>query len=146
MRKTIGLVALILCCATGFAAGPAKPLDLDFKALENTHDINLLAWGPYSKKYGGISHIPDLKAGLRFDVSVLPGYYRSKVLIPNVLFESGYYPWQINAAMNRVTYRYELEWKDKVFVDATYSSLASNTVLVAMRCVNNSTLPQNLAL
>src|SRR5204863_4589856 len=126
MRKTIGLVGLTLCCATGFAAGPAKPLDLDFKALENTHDINLPAWGPYSKKYAGISHIPDLKAGLRFDVSVLPGYYRSKVLIPNVLFESGYYPWQINAAMNRVTYRYELEWKDKVFVDVTYSTVSSN--------------------
>ena len=90
------------------------PLAVDFTALTNSHDIHLPAWGPYSKKYAGISHIPDLKSGLRFDVSVLPGYYRSRVLIPNVLFESGYYPWQINAAMDRVTYRYELEWKDKV--------------------------------
>jgi len=45
-----------------------------------------------------------------------------------------------------VTYRYELEWKDKVFVDVTYSTVAPNTVLAAMHCVNNSALPQNLVL
>jgi hypothetical protein len=123
-----------------------KPLEMDFQQLAGTHDIQLPAWGPFSKKYAGISHIPDLKAGLRFDVSVLPGYYRSRVLIPNVLFESGYYPWDVSEDMTRVTYRYELEWKDRVFVDVTYSTLASNAVLAAMRCVNNSALPQNLVL
>jgi len=138
-----GLALLVVC--SGLAV-EGEPVELNFQSLAGTHDLNLPAWGPYSKKYAGISHIPDLKAGLRFDVSVLPGYYRSRVLIPNVLFESGYYPWEVNPDIKRVTYRYELEWKDKVFVDVTYSTIASNAVLVSMRCVNNSAIPQNLDL
>lgn len=40
----------------------------------DSHDITSLhAWGPYSKRYAGISHIPDMKAGMRFDFSVMPG-------------------------------------------------------------------------
>jgi hypothetical protein len=26
----------------------------------DTHDLRLPAWGPYTKKYNGLSHIPDL--------------------------------------------------------------------------------------
>ena len=145
MVKLHCILALLICVSVGISV-KGQPLEVDFKSLADTHDINLPAWGPFSKKYAGISHIPNLKEGLRFDVSVLPGYYRSRVLIPNVLFESGYYPWEVNSDMNRVTYRYELEWKDKVFVDVTYLMIASNTVLVAMHCVNNTAFPQNLVL
>lgn len=144
MIKRCRSLAWLLVCA-GIAA-QGQPVEMNFQSLAGTHDLNLPAWGPLSKKYAGISHVPDGKAGLRFDVSVLPGFYRGRVLIPNVLFESGYHPWEVNADVRRVTYRYELEWKDKVFVDVTYSTLASNTVLAAMRCVNNSALPQNLVL
>ncbi|MCE6989854.1 MGH1-like glycoside hydrolase domain-containing protein [Dyadobacter sp. CY323] len=118
----------------------------DFKKLEQSHDVSLSAWGPYSKKYAGISHIPDLKSGLRFDFSVMPGYYRNKVLIPNVRFESGYFPWEFQPDLGTFTYRYELEWKDKVFVDVTYTVRDSSSVLVRIRSVNNTDLPQNLAL
>jgi hypothetical protein len=118
-----------------------------YAGLNNTHDITELPfWGPYSKKYAGISHIPAMASGMRFDVTMVPGYYRNRVMIPNVLFESGYYPWEINADMRRITYRYELEWKDKVYVDATYSLLDSSSVLVSMKCVNNTVLPQVLQL
>lgn len=144
MTKYLFLPVVILVCAG--MADKGQPLEMDFQSLAGTHDIQLSSWGPYSKKYAGISHIPDLKEGLRFDVTVLPGYYRSRVLIPNVLFESSYYPWEVNFDMKRVTYRYELEWKDKVFVDVTYSTIASNAVLVTMHCVNNAVLPQNLVL
>jgi len=119
----------------------------DFKKLTNTHDIpQLSSWGPYSKKYAGISHIPHIEEGLRFDISVMPGYYRNKVLIPNVRFESGYFPWQVSPDMSSVTYRYELEWKDQVFVDVTYARLDNSRVRVKLRSVNNTNLPQNLAL
>ena len=118
-----------------------------FQKLDKTHDVIALPqWGPYSKKYAGISHIPDMQKGLHFDVTALPGYYRNRVMVPNVLFESGYYPWDINADLTKVTYRYELEWKDKVYVDVTYSTLDSSTVLVGMNCVNNTSLPQELQL
>lgn len=113
----------------------------------NSHDITSLhAWGPYSKRYAGISHIPDMQTGIRFDFSVMPGYYRSRQLIPHVLFESSYYPWDINPSMNRITYRYELEWKDRVFIDVTYYVLDEYCILVGMHCVNNTTVNQNIVL
>lgn len=119
----------------------------DYQSLDRVHDIPALhAWGPYSKNYTGISHIPDLQKGLRFDITTIPGFYRNRVMVPNVLFESGYFPWYINADMTRISYRYELEWKDRVYVDAAYHLLDSASVLVEMQCVNNTDLPQVLQL
>ena len=41
--------------------------------FSDSHDItSLQAWGPYSKRYAGISHIPNMQAGMRFDFSVMP--------------------------------------------------------------------------
>lgn len=109
----------------------------------NSHDIaSLHAWGPYSKRYAGISHIPDMRKGIRFDFSVMPGYYRNRQLVPHVLFESSYYPWEINPEMTRITYRYELEWKDRVYTDVTYHILDDNRTLVGIHCVNNTSMPQ----
>ena len=115
--------------------------------IDNNHDITSLSlWGPYSKRYVGISYIPDIKRGMRFDFSVMPGYYRNKQLVPHVLFESSYYPWEIDPKMNHITYRYELEWKDKVFIDVTYHLLDDFRTLAEIRCVNNTQATQNLAL
>lgn len=141
MKKLYLLIAGWLCCGTAFPQISVQPAQLD-----GTHDIRLLPWGPYSKKYAGISHIPEMQSGIRFDFSVMPGFYRNKMLVPNVLFESGYYPWNISADQRRITYRYELEWKDRVYVDVTYHVIDSSSVLVAAKCVNNTTLPQNLNL
>lgn len=114
---------------------------------DNNHDITSLhSWGPYSKRYAGISHIPDIERGMRFDFSVMPGYYRNKQLVPHVLFESSYYPWEINPEMTRITYRYELEWKDRVYVDVTYHLLNDNCILADIACVNNTSVNQNLVL
>ncbi len=118
----------------------------NFTDLANSHDIRLSPWGPYSKKYAGISHIENINKGFRFDFSVLPGFYRNKILVPNVQFESAYVPWSVNRDLTQYTYRYELEWKDKVFVDVTYSIPDSTTAIVNILCVNNSDLPQNLSL
>lgn len=136
---------LLLATLTGPTMGQ-QVLSLNPDKLKDTHDIALSPWGPYSKKYAGISHIPDQQKGLRYDISVMPGYYRNKVLVPNVRFESGYFPWKISNDMSHITYRYELEWKDRVFVDVTYIVRDSSTVLVQMNCVNNTQLPQNLVL
>lgn len=111
----------------------------------NSHDISsLLDWGPYSKRYAGISHIPDIKKGLRFDFSVMPGLYRNKQLIPNVLFESSYYPWDFTPSMKTIVYRYQLEWQDQVYVDVTYHVLDKSKVLVEIKSVNNTEVTQNL--
>lgn len=118
----------------------------NLSVLNKSHDIEAGCWGPYSKQYAGISHIGDLHSGLRFDFSVFPGYYRNKIIVPNVLFESGYFPWKVSEDLKNYTYRYELEWKDHVFVDVTYRIIDSARVLVKMHCVNNTPLPQDLTL
>jgi hypothetical protein len=130
--QTAGTRMLLMLALLFFVQkGGAAPMDMD--SLSRTHDIpDLPLWGPYSKKYAGISNIPDLPKGIRFDFSVFPGYYRFKAIVPNVLFASDYYPWDANASLTRVTYRYELEWKDRVYVDVTYASVRTNCILVAM--------------
>jgi hypothetical protein len=142
----IGILFLMVSAIEGYGQGVVYSKAF-FESLDKTYDVTSLPqWGPYSKKYAGISHIPDVKKGMRFDVTALPGYYRNRVMVPNVLFESGYYPWDINPDLSKITYRYELEWKDRVYVEVTYSTLDSNTVLVGMNCVNNTSLPQELQL
>lgn len=63
--------------------------------FSDSHDItSLQAWGPYSKLLcRNLPHSPNMQAGMRFDFSVMPGYYRNRQLVPHVLFESSYYPW-----------------------------------------------------
>lgn len=115
--------------------------------LSNSHDVTSLgSWGPYTKQYSGISYINDIDSGIRFDFTVVPGFYRRTYHVPNVLYENGCHPWRVNNDMTEITYRYELEWKDRVYVDATYYVMDENHVLVGMNCVNNTHLPQNLSL
>lgn len=85
-----------------------------------SHDLRLPAWGPYSKKYNGISHIPDIAKGIRFDLSVFPGYYRHRVNVPHTQWESGYHPWEATPGLDYFSYRYELEWKDQVYCDIAF--------------------------
>ena len=115
-------------------------------AIQNQHDLTLPAWGPYTKRYAGISHVPAANAGLRFDLSVFPGLYRRKASLPNVLFESDYHPWEATPDLNYFCFRHELEWKDQVYADISYTKLDEQARLIRAECVNNTDLPQNLEL
>ena len=127
--------------------GAANPIDPAwFTALQNQHSLTLPDWGPYTKRYIGISHIPALNAGLRFDVSVFPGLYRRQANPPNVLFESGYHPWEATPDLNYFCFRHELEWKDQVYADISYAKWDDHSRLIRAECVNNTDLPQNLVL
>ena len=144
MKKASLLILAGILCTSYVAWGTN---DIPSSCLTNSHDIiTLNSWGPYSKRYAGISHIPDLQKGIRFDFSVMPGYYRNRQLVPHVLFESSYYPWNISPEMDRITYRYELEWKDRVYADVTYFVLNDSTTYVEMDCVNRTDINQNLTL
>lgn len=115
--------------------------------LSNSHDVTTLGtWGPYSKQYAGISHIGDMASGTRFDFTVVPGFYRRTYMIPSLIYECGCHPWRVNKDMTEITYRYELEWKDRVYVDATYHVADDRHVLLELQCVNRTELPQNLSL
>ncbi len=116
------------------------------KSLTDTHDLRLPDWGPYTKKYTGISHLPDPKSGLRFDLSVFPGYYRRQVLVPNAKWESGFHPWEAAPDLSYYAYRYELEWKDRVYCDVSFSALDEHTRLVRSEFFNNTAQRQNLVL
>ncbi len=110
------------------------------------HDLNLPAWGPYGKKYLGLSHIADPKRGIRFDVDLFFGQYRRKVLIPDLLEDCGVKPWQCTPDLKNYTFRYELEWKDMVYCDASFLEQGEDGRLIQCEFVNNTSLPQSLNL
>ncbi len=117
-----------------------------YDSLKYTHDVNLPDWGPYTKKYIGVSHIPDIDSGIRFDLSVFPGIYRRKVDVPHVFYESGFHPWESSPKLEYFSFRHELEWKDRVYTDISYSKIDQNSRLIRIKCVNNTEDPQSIVL
>ena len=67
---------------------------------ENKNIIPL--WGPYSKKYMGISRIMKESAvpGARFDLVIHPTYANSNVPAPNVTIPSEYHPWDCDSIID----------------------------------------------
>ena len=116
------------------------------ESLRYSHDLNLPQWGPYTKNYIGVSHVPDVKKGIRFDLSVFPGIYRRRVDVPAVNYESGYHPWEASPNLEYFSFRHELEWKDQVYTDISYSVIDESSRLVRAEFVNNTDLEQSLAL
>lgn len=110
------------------------------------HDLRLPAWGPYTKKYAGVSHIADAGAGVRFDLAAFPGFYRRRVDVPNVMWESGYHPWEASPDLTYFANRHELQWKDGVYTDISFTAVSDTARLVRAECVNNTDVPQTLAL
>ncbi len=116
--------------------------------ISGSHDLRLGDWGPYSKRYMGLSHIADHVRGWRFDICAAPGYYRRRKFIPNVRWECGYHPWECSPDLQFFTHRHELEWKDKVYCDISFCPLPGRDNIRLMRCacVNNTERPQSLVL
>ncbi|MGI5894102.1 MAG: MGH1-like glycoside hydrolase domain-containing protein [Candidatus Merdivicinus sp.] len=112
----------------------------------HTHDLSLSSWGPYTKKYAGISHIGSGKDGIRFDLSVFPGFYRRRVDLPNVLMEGNYHVWEAAPDLSYYSTRHELEWKDEVYCDIAYVRPDEHSCLIRSHCVNNGQDVQNLVL
>ena len=108
------------------------------KTEYQTHDLSLPAWGPYTKQYSGISHIPAANDGVRFDLAVFPGLYRRRVDVPNVRFESGYHVWKAAPDLSCYTLRHELEWKDRVYADVSFAPLGENARLIRVECCNGT--------
>lgn len=110
------------------------------------HDLSLPAFGPYTKQYMGISHVPAANDGMRFDLSVFAGYYRRRADPPNVRFESGWHPWKAAPDLSFYSYRQELEWKDRVYCEVSFAQVQPGMSVVCAECVNNTGTPQNLVL
>ncbi|MEE1321476.1 MAG: trehalase family glycosidase [Acutalibacteraceae bacterium] len=97
-------------------------------------------WGPFSKKYAGISRIEqhNYVDGARFDFSVAPAIHAFDIKVPNVTLPSAYHPWLCNKDYSFYSYRHDLEWKDKVFADVSYVKLSDESFLVRTEIVNNT--------
>lgn len=117
-----------------------------FKKLSKQHDLSLPSWGPYTKKYMGISHISNPALGVRFDLSVIPSYYRRKIQLPNVKWENNFHPWEASSDLDYYKIRYELEWKDRVYCDVSFSKIKDHSRTVQCKYVNNTAEKQNLSL
>ncbi|WP_261837139.1 MGH1-like glycoside hydrolase domain-containing protein [Vibrio ishigakensis] len=111
--------------------------------MYSCHDLNLCQWGPYSKKYIGLSHIPDIDSGVRFDIGIMPGFYRRQITIPSEKWQSACHPWKASADLSYLSYRYQLEWKDKVYCDVSASTFEGGKLLRS-EFVNNSQQSHNL--
>ena len=105
-------------------------------------------WGPYSKKYMGISRIVDSQAetGARFDFIIHPTVWNSSVPVPNVTFPSAYHLWHCNGDYSYYAYRYELLWKDMIYADVSFTKMRDEAYLMKCKFVNNTDLKQNLLL
>ena len=105
-------------------------------------------WGPYSKKYMGVSKIISQAPipGARFDCVVHPMLANANQPAPNVTFPASYHVWEAAPDLSYFAYRVELEWKDQVYADVSFSKIDDHTRLIRTEYVNNTDLDQNCVL
>ncbi len=108
-------------------------------------DLQLPDWGPYSKAYAGVSHLPDPAGGMRFDLSVFPGFHRRRQILPNLNTDSGAYMWRATPGLETYRYRHALDNLDSLYVDITYTAHLGGRLIQA-RFVNRTPQPQQLCL
>jgi hypothetical protein len=124
----------------------SKQMPVNHQNLSDTHDLRLSAWGPYSKKYQGISHIPNVNSGMRFDLCAIPSIYRRQPFIPSVESPSAYHPWQATPDLSFYSHRHELIWKDRLYADIVWLRASESQVFCRIKFVNNTDLSQELSL
>ncbi|MBR6567071.1 MAG: hypothetical protein IKK60_00285 [Clostridia bacterium] len=102
-------------------------------------------WGPFGKKYAGISNIAKHEKydGIRFDLCTCPAVSAFDIRVPNVTLPSAYHPWLSNEDYSFYSYRHDLEWKDKVYADVSYTRINNNSILIRTEIVNNSDIIKN---
>ena len=102
-------------------------------------------WGPYSKKYSGVSRVTEheTEKGVRFDFISLPAVSNTDAKAPNVTIPVGVHPWNVKSDYSFYSYRQDLEWKDVIYSDVSFTKLSDESVLVRTEIFNNSELMQN---
>ena len=109
---------------------------------------NVPLYGPYSKKYLGLSKIvPRAQVpGARFDLVVHPTCVNGAVPVPNTTFPCGYHPWQAAPDGSFYSYRCELLPKDRLYASIAFFRLDENAWGVRTRFHNRTELPRNCML
>jgi hypothetical protein len=115
------------------------------KAYEHSHDLDLPDWGPYSKKYNGLSHITSKTDGYRFDLSFAAGYFhRSKMVLPDVTQERDYFIWDVDKDLKYLSYKYQLEWKNQVVCDVVFSEIDDQSRFMTVQFSNNTATAEDV--
>lgn len=111
------------------------------KLLDNTFPF----WGPYSKKYLGISRVADedMREGVRFDFTVSPTVFASGATVPNATFMSSCRAWQCSSDYSFFSYRFDLENKDDLYAIVSYIRLNDDEILARTEFFNNTSLRRN---
>lgn len=118
----------------------------DFDAMAHTHDVHLPSWGPYSADLAGIVHTADPARGAGFHLSVFPRYYHGTAHLPTEQAESFHFPWFATEDLSLYTYRFEMEWKDRVYCDISYIRVHEDAYLIEIEAHNNTGSAQQLGL
>lgn len=119
------------------------------KPKEFTEPTELLPdWGPYSKKYMGISKVVSAAPipGARFDCVVHPMQANANQPAPNVTYPSSWHIWEAAPDLSYFAYRVEMEWKDQVYADVSFSKVDGHTRLIRTEYVNHTDMDQNCVL
>lgn len=111
---------------------------------EKRYDLRLGDFGPYNKEYMGVCHIADKKRGATFNVELFPGFFRRSVLAHNSKSDTGLKLWSANAELTRFCYRYELEWKDRIYCDVDFTITDDSQADISCTFVNNTEYNQSL--
>jgi len=140
--KALYLAALAIWAITQTVAQPLagfyqEDAPVDTALLNGQHSLQLPAWGPYSKKYNGVSHVAG--PGMRFDWSLhFAPHRRRGGRAANTMLEAGYHAWEASADLQYYSYRYQLEWKDKVYADVACYTLGNDTAVMRIEAVNQT--------
>ena len=112
--------------------------------ITKQHDLSLGKWGPYNKQYLGACHIANADLGASFAVELFPAFYRRRIARTSALTDGDVRMWGANAERTSFVYRYELEWRDKVYCDARFDITDDKLVNIECEFVNNTDTPQSV--
>jgi len=106
--------------------------------ITKQHDLSLGKWGPYNKEYLGVCRVANEELGASFGVQLFPAFYRRRIVAASALSDGDVRMFGANAERTAFVYRYELEWKDRVYVDAHYNITDDRCVHIDCELVNNT--------
>ena len=109
-------------------------------------DLTLNSWGPYNKDYLGVCHVADKERGATFNVELFPGLFRRNIIASRATSDMGLKMWGANASLTHFVYRYELEWKDRIYCDADFTVKDDKRCDITCTVVNNTDKVQSVNL
>ena len=75
-----------------------------------------------------------------------PGFYRRSIVVSPTVSDGAVKMWGANARLNSFCYRYELEWKDKIYCDVHFNITNDCCVDIDCEFTNNTESMQNLSM